>query len=553
MTLKDDMMNKRMNIKNMFYGKGLFTSLVLVGLMHATVAKEISIKLSNASLQSATKAIADQTGLQFTIIPSKEPFDKINLNIRKIQPNDAVRYVCECAGAWAELDSNGVYTIRKGNPPQIDWNANEPLITRKIKCNNLSSKEIYETLTDVSKQIQKQEVSRQNEPSKDGYKETEVILNKSNQHVDRSSDLQGSEVSEGMATSKQMIPSDPLGAQKNVPIPGLPGQSGSFPPGYMDSRHQGIPQARNVGPLSPGTGLVPEGIDYLSYSPQDNQLIVRGRADAIEKLEQTVEVLDVAPKQVVVKVEFVETKLDDELGYGVDWYAANDNSTSNSQKSSDKGSVTQATELIDTTVNSIVDSVKEFVDTPKKLVYSIAKGMDAVQLRAKLKSGNTRVVDAPVLRTLNNQPASIALSEKVGFKLKSDAYPNQATGNVSTEKFDEKESKRTLFINPRINSDGTITLFMKPVISKFVDGNKFTDSTSYTIQEQQIDIVTKVNDGQTIVIGGMKNRVRNTSKSKVPILGDIPILGKLFSSTHYKDEDRDLLIFITVNIVGPND
>ncbi len=543
--MKGNMLDKK--ITTLVFMLGAFSSVA--------EAKSVSVKLMNASLTSAVKAISDETGLQFIVVPSEEPFNKINLNVQNIEANDAVRYICSSAGGWAELDANGVYIIRKGNAPVVDLDKTFS-ITCKIKCNNLDVKEVYEMLTS-SKLDEK---NHKTDSGKDfiSSKHTSVVENKDSEDgVQSMIDIK--------PTASHQFPNIDGDSSHSLPTP-MPGSSpystGSTLPGNSKQPNpmpynrpspyvlpgRGLPNNNNP---APGRGLVPEGIEYLSYSPVDNNLIVKGTSEAVEKLEKTVKMIDVAPEQVVVKVEFIETTIGDSLETGVDWkilgskddkdysLGVNENVTKNSVpaiKGGDSGKGDKA-------LQSFVPMVPFF--------FKFAQGNNVMQLRAQLNDSNSKTVDSPMLRTLNNQPAKIELVDKHAYLLKKDASSGNSSRIEVEQEIYEKESKRSLHINPRINGDGTITIHLKPIISKFIPVKN--EDIKYKQQEQQLDIVTKVKNGETIVLGGMKNKYRETSHSKVPILGDIPLLGRLFSKSTSNDTERDLLIFITVDIVTDND
>ncbi|MFA5090981.1 MAG: secretin N-terminal domain-containing protein [Candidatus Omnitrophota bacterium] len=165
---------------------------------------------------------------------------------------------------------------------------------------------------------------------------------------------------------------------------------------------------------------------------------------------------------------------------------------------------------------------------------------------------DTRYLARPRLLTLNNETAEIKItsSESVGVKTTTEA----STSSTSAEA-ERAETGVSLRVTPQVNLETKeITMFIYPQVSEAVQGNTLTSANAqYQYRDPETrstKSVVKVKDGETVVLGGLiRNELTEVDK-KVPILGDIPLLGLMFRhKDKTKDKERELLIFITPHIV----
>lgn len=521
----------------------------------ANLSKKVDLFLRDADLVIATQALTRETGIQFLVIPGQQPFEKINLSIKGAVPEDAVLYICQAAGGWAERDANGVYIVRKGVKPELIQDHSHLLVIKKVFLTKSDALKIYETL-----------VSSTGLMSESRLKEEDRF---SNAPKDPQSGTQGSsaqrtpveKINTSQMPSAYIVPSSEIqkidiseNAQVMVKNP---------------SAHQSAssPFARSFGNASKsisfpsgsgaGHGLIPAGIEYLTYDPTDNSLIVKGSDEAVRKLQQNVALLDVAPKQVLIKVEFIETTLNHNLDFGVDWFVSkqvgdgalssgtfNPNVTTSTTVGSSTAGPTTTTSS--TTTSSA--TAGDFANPADPFFIKYLKGSQVAQLRAALTDGNSKVVDSPILRTLNNQEASIrsinTRTEILDSKVIVEGVNN---ANIAQTPTDFTVTTQ-LLMKPRINEDGTITLNINPQIESHVPSTE--KHVRFEKLSRQANLVTRVKDGETIVIGGLVRKDVRRTRNKIPVLGDIPILGYLFGRTTEVIVERELLIFITTKIVS---
>lgn len=164
---------------------------------------------------------------------------------------------------------------------------------------------------------------------------------------------------------------------------------------------------------------------------------------------------------------------------------------------------------------------------------------------------DTKILARPRILTLNNETAEIKIEtdEVVGREREE----STDTGIVTYEA-ERAKTGISLRVTPQINVEiGEITMFILPTVKQAFDSTILDeDSQPYkNIEERGTKSVVRVRDGDTVIIGGLIRKEFSQTTSKLPILGDIPILGALFRNrTKDKDLERELLVFITPHIIG---
>jgi type II secretory pathway component GspD/PulD (secretin) len=278
--------------------------------------------------------------------------------------------------------------------------------------------------------------------------------------------------------------------------------------------------------LTGGDGFVPDGIDQISYDPTDNSIIVRGTDSAIQELERLIARFDVAPRQVEIKVEFVTTSNSLEQSFGIDWLFQ-------------RGQVV---------IGNIPGTQAR---TGDPFFVNFATGGLTTRLRALMLEGYGTVVNAPFVRTLNNQPATVFQTIQTFIFL----TQTQVTtvGVINTVTPFPVNAQSFLQVKPRINADDTITISISPQLAEFGQIRRGPDGTEIPdLLTQGIQVSTIVKNGETIVLGGLNRKQETNTFQRFPILSELPIIGNLFRSTSRRVNNQELLIFITPRIVEPD-
>lgn len=505
------------------------------------LTKRVDLFLKDADLLAATEMLSRQTGIRFVIAPSSLEFKKINLNLPGVTADQAIVYICEAAGGWVERDDQGVYIIRQGAKPEsagtnssVPTNkVRKPIRIERIKIVKGDPEEVYQMLMtgnvesisgkgfeDLRNAVRKHTEATQPKindgptvifPGVAGAAAYPTVIQGNNAlptDSSRSAAESGADI---------FLPNE----SANQRQPGGGGNGAGQPGGGNNQNGNG------GSALQGGVGFVPEGIRKVSYDPTTNSLIVEGDDDAIKQLRNLVNLFDQVPKQVIVKVEFITTSQSVTKALGMDWLYQ-------------RGAINAG------------NRPGSFAEVSNPIFINYATGNITTRLRTILSEGGGKTVNAPLVRTLNNQAAIVSQNLQTWY------FTSQATngpGGIIINTIPQQiQIPTTLAIKPRINDDGYITMFLQPTISDLgqirrdQNGNSFPD-----ISSQSISVVARVKSGQTIALAGLTRKQTRTTVSKFPVLADLPIVGSLFKATNTERNDSELLIFVTPIIVEDQD
>ncbi len=171
-----------------------------------------------------------------------------------------------------------------------------------------------------------------------------------------------------------------------------------------------------------------------------------------------------------------------------------------------------------------------------------------LNLQAMEQKGLANVRSRPLLATINGTPASLSIGTTQYFILKSTVpYVNQLqTLFQENDQFQTIQADTKLDIVPYVGSDGLITVDLKPDFKAPV--GQFSPEIPPTINQRSMSSTVIMREGETIVLGGLIQETEKEDRTQVPILGDIPLLGSLFSSTSKTKHKSELIIYVTPHI-----
>lgn len=309
----------------------------------------------------------------------------------------------------------------------------------------------------------------------------------------------------------------------------------------------------------------------VKYDERTNTVIITDIPTNIYKIRTVIERLDRRTPQVYIESKIIETRLDRNDDLGIDWGVQ-------VTASGGKRPTTVPFERDGTPFSRRIDGKKE--DTSMDSYFPLGTDaeafpsvtspvfpyvtnasdlwtfgtLDFTEFSAVLKMlkdrTDTKVISNPNITTLNNQKARVIVGEIFNIP----TYErNDQTGNMEITGYTEKDIGIILTVIPHVNEAGDIVIDLKPEVSAFKDWDTFGTGTNsikaprFTTRTAETQVMIK--DGQTIAIGGLVEETVIKKKTKVPLLGDIPLLGELFKYTEDDIDTKDLLIFVTVNLV----
>jgi type IV pilus assembly protein PilQ len=300
----------------------------------------------------------------------------------------------------------------------------------------------------------------------------------------------------------------------------------------------------------------------------NNALIVTDTPLGLDATARLIRSLDRMPKQVLIEAKLVEVSLDNSLDYGISWSAygeqkgnyfgmgdASNKVTIGGSRSGLQTPNSSAAGNNPTTISPPLGAAAggTGVNLPANVVYGafrlgkVASSymFDAV-ITAAAKKGKAKVLSDPKVATLNNKEANINITTQIPYTTTEISASNPP---VSTTKVTYLTTGIVLKVTPTINSDGRISMRINPSISQPSPTITPVAGGAPGIDTRSADTSVIVRNGETIVIGGLISDTQSEAIFKVPILGDIPILGYLFKKKSMTRTRMELLIFVTPRIL----
>jgi len=295
--------------------------------------------------------------------------------------------------------------------------------------------------------------------------------------------------------------------------------------------------------------LTPRG--KVNFDQRTNTLMVTDSVSNMKQIKTIVPSLDAVTPQVLIETKIIKTTLTDTENLGIDWtlqatvHGAQHPTVWPFKTDSEKSKFSKSFFPDDFPATTTVD------DTSATGTFRYGT-LDFVSLQAVLQilkqRTDTNIISNPRIVTLDNQTASIV----VGQKYPQPEYTyNEEQATMQVSGWDYIDIGVILEVTPHINKAGFVTLDIYPQVTA-IDSYASVEGTSMPIlatEETKTQVMIK--DGETLIIAGLvKDQVTDTRK-KVPLLGDIPLLGLLFQKKEETVTKTDLLIFITPHIITP--
>ena len=299
----------------------------------------------------------------------------------------------------------------------------------------------------------------------------------------------------------------------------------------------------------------------IMYGDEPNSIVVIDYPQNIQRISDYLDIIDVAPQQVLIEARVVEVKLQKEHSLGVNWSLFGD------KGSGEIGQFKVGSGNLGTAPGPLIQNIPykttyyppfatDTTAAENPFTISIFDDNINVVLKTLASSLDTNILSAPRITTVNNRKAEMKIIESYPW-----AEPEASTdqnGNVTvTWKINYEEIGIVLKVEPTINNDGMISMVLEPEVSeKTGDLELTTSGVTYKvpiIDKRSASTKVVIGDGQTLIIGGLIKDKTTKGSTKVPLLGDIPGLGYLFKSKKDTTDKTELLIFVSPTIITPNE
>jgi type II secretory pathway component GspD/PulD (secretin) len=275
-------------------------------------------------------------------------------------------------------------------------------------------------------------------------------------------------------------------------------------------------------------------VEKVAADPGGNRLVVVATPGAIDQIRAVVTELDVAPVQIVLETEVVEVSTDDLFELGIDWQKISKQTMIFSEVDFDGEGQSTGEIPLDMPFGSM--------DVDWDNIYRQAKGLE-LALDFLETEGKARVLTRSKLATLNNRTAEIHIGDVIPYTV-----TGLTTGGVYEVRVEKEHVGVSVTVTPRAAGDGHITVEVEPVVSTIVGFRGPNEEIPWTKERRAVTQV-RVMDGQTFMIAGLLSEDESDQITKIPLLGDIPIIGYLFQHNRRQMKHSDLIIKITPRIV----
>ncbi|HHQ4557383.1 GspD family T2SS secretin variant ExeD [Aeromonas hydrophila] len=287
----------------------------------------------------------------------------------------------------------------------------------------------------------------------------------------------------------------------------------------------------------------------ISADETTNALVITAQPDVMAELEQVVAKLDIRRAQVLVEAIIVEIADGDGLNLGVQWANTNGGGTQFTDTNLPIGSVAIAAK--DYKDNGNTDSLSKLAGGFNGMAAGFYKGNWAALVTALSTNTKSDILSTPSIVTMDNKEASFNVGQEVPVQSGSQS---STTSDQVFNTIERKTVGTKLVVTPQINEGDSVLLNIEQEVSSVAQKQATgTADLGPTFDTRTIKNAVLVKSGETVVLGGLMDEQNQEKVSKVPLLGDIPVLGYLFRSTTNTTSKRNLMVFIRPTILRDAD
>jgi len=276
--------------------------------------------------------------------------------------------------------------------------------------------------------------------------------------------------------------------------------------------------------------LSPE-IGSVNFDERSNILIITDTSYRLHELSRIVSAFDKKDKEVFIEAKIVQVVLSDDNKYGVDWQGL-------------------VKDYHDLKLIGNFDVLNLSQKRSQVSVGTLSEDNYSFLIQALEQSGESNILSSPHITAINKEEAKILVGSSEPYVTTTTTTPSSGS-IVIAEEVNFIEVGVKLFVVPTIHNDGYITMKIKPEVSSVVSNLVTSNNNILPIVETSVvETTVSVKDGVTIVIGGLIKDEIISSQKKIPVLGDVPVLGAVFRNTADLKKKTEILIFLTPRIIS---
>lgn len=290
----------------------------------------------------------------------------------------------------------------------------------------------------------------------------------------------------------------------------------------------------------------------ISADKETNSLIIYADPYTYKSILDTIKFLDIPRKQVYVKAVIMEVNTTRDFKVGVEWTYFEDFKYDSGDRiggafaRTGQSFITGAGDLPVGPLLGVVGQAITIGDGDSAVTFPNMSSF----INAMKEDGDVNIISTPQIITMDNKEAEIKVGANVPYVTKEDTDSTNINRTVRT--FDYRDVGVTLKLTPQINQQGYIRMELFQEITTLVEGSGEEEFAPTTLKRSATTTVN-VGDGQTMVIGGLIGDTLTFGNSRVPLLGDIPILGYLFKTITRNRDRTNLYIFLTPTIIDSDE
>ena len=287
-----------------------------------------------------------------------------------------------------------------------------------------------------------------------------------------------------------------------------------------------------------------------------NAIIVKSNSQDYAKIKDTIQRLDIIPRQVLIEVFIAEVTLKGDTQFGVEWSLLQNKDKLGGYKGGSKS----GTDLFPSATPGLYNALAAGLDPTKSAGKGLTYLFESERLRAFLlaeaSTNNLNTLSAPNILIADNKQAHIEVGQEVPI-VTSEYVPLDTTGTVSGSNIASSTSRSVeyrntgviLDVTPRINDMGLVTMEISQEVSE-VDQNAISSGIqSPTFNNRKAETTVVVQNGQTVVIGGIIKNKTGKSGTGLPFLSKVPLISYLFGYTADSYDKTELIIMLTPHVV----
>ena len=285
----------------------------------------------------------------------------------------------------------------------------------------------------------------------------------------------------------------------------------------------------------------------LTVDKATNSLLFYGTASEAQKVRAVLDQIDIPYEQVSLEAQVMSINKTDSKNLGIEWEWSKA-PQSYEEYTPEKITIDAATGRITSTEPAEITRASSFNKGTTGGIISFGRSPDglpyefyyAAKINALINNGKANILSKPKITTINGKEATINIGGEVPIPTLT------VSDNTTTTTYEYKETGIILKYTPRVNDDGYITAKIHTEVST---PTYDADTKAYRFNKRSADTQVRLKDGETMVIGGLIGSDESKVMSKIPFLGDLPILGRFFSNVNNSKNESEVIIFVTARIV----